>query len=160
MFYTVRIESLFMRKVHTIILILATWLGIATGFAYEVYHWVDENGVAHYSQDKPDDSVKGVKKLQLEDTTPAGFDPTEDRYGVEQQAERMAELRENMDERREAARERRQSVPPAPVPIYQDPYPYSLNRLWLPPVYPWPPVRPEPPIDVPYRTATLAPPGR
>lgn len=149
-----------MQKVHTVILIFAAWLGISTGFAYEVYHWVDENGVAHYSQDKPADSVQGVTKLQLEDSSPADFDPTEDRYGVEQQAERMAELRDSMDERRDAARERRQSTPPAPVVIYQDPYPYYSNRLWLPPLYPSPPVRPEPPIEVPYRTATLAPPGR
>jgi hypothetical protein len=149
-----------MKTVHTITLILAACLGISSGFAYEVYHWVDENGVAHYSQDKPADSVPGVRILQLEDTTPAGFDPEEDRYGVEQQAERMADLRESMNERRDAARERRQSAPPVPMVIYQDPYPYYSNRLWLPPAYPWPPARPEPPVPVPYRTATLAPPGR
>jgi len=160
MFYTCLQRVDFMQKVHIITLLLYTWLGISTGFAYEVYHWVDENGVAHYSQDKPADSVQGVRVLQLDDTTPAGFDPDEDRYGVEQQAERMAELRANMDERREDARERQQSAPPAPVVIYQDLYPYYSNRLWLPPAYPWPPARPEPPIAVPYRTATLAPPGR
>jgi hypothetical protein len=149
-----------MKAVHTIIAVLAASLGISSGFAFEVYHWVDENGVAHYSQDKPADSVQGVRRLQLEDTTPAGFDPAEDRYGVEQQASRMAKLRESMDERRDAATARRQSAPPAPVVIYPDPYPYAFNRLWLPPVYPRPPVRPEPTIAVPYRTATLAPPGR
>jgi len=149
-----------MQKVHTIILTFIAWLGASTGFAYEVYHWVDENGVAHYSQDKPAASVPGVRVLQLDDTAPAGFDPDEDRYGIEQQADRMAELRASMDERREAARDRQQSTPPAPAVIYQDPYPYYSNRLWLPPVYPWPPVRPKPPVAVPYRTATLAPPGR
>ena len=149
-----------MQKIHTIILTLIAWLGTPAGFAYEVYHWVDENGVAHYSQDRPAASVQGVKVLQLDDAPPAGFDPEEDRYGIEQQADRMAELRAIMDERREAARDRQQPAPPAPVIIYQDPYPYYSNRLWLPPLYPWPPARPEPPVAVPYRTSTLAPPGR
>jgi len=148
-----------MKILYTISLILAITFGGSAAWAYEVYHWVDENGVAHYSQNKPPDHVGGVRKLQLEDTTPPDFDPDEDRYGVEKQAERMAELRDDMQKRREEARERQRSAPQPPVVIYQQPYqPYS-NRLWVPPLYPWPPVRPEPPIAVPYRTATLASPG-
>jgi hypothetical protein len=159
MFYTVYIEPTLMQFFNHIIVLLAAWPLVSPAWAYEVYHWIDENGVAHYSQDQPPDGIPGVTRLQLEDTTPAGYDPAEDRYGVEQQARRMAELRESMDERREEARQRRQSAPPPPVVIYQDPYPYYSNRLWLPPVYPWPPPPPEPPIAVPYRTSTFAPPG-
>jgi hypothetical protein len=54
--------------------------------ATEVYHWVDENGVAHYSQHAPAADVAGVSKMILEDTTPPDYDPEEDRYGVEAQA--------------------------------------------------------------------------
>lgn len=148
-----------MLTVRTITFMLALFLGVSPGIAYEVYHWVDENGVAHYSEDAPADGVHGVRKIQLEDTTPSDFDPDEDRYGVQQQAERMAKLREDMQQRRDEARERQSNALQPPMVIYQDPYPYTSNRLWLPPAYPWPPVRPEPPIAVPYRTETLAPPG-
>ena len=138
-------------------LILA--VGFSVAFAVEVYHWVDENGIAHYSQEKPPDDVKGVRKIQLDDSTPPDFDPEEDRYGVERQAERMAELRDDMQRRREEARERQRTAPQPPVIIYQQPYQPFYSRPWLPPLYPWPPPRPEPPIAVPYRTETFAPPG-
>lgn len=148
-----------MPRACIIIFILAVAMGISSGYAYEVYHWVDENGVPHYSQERPDENIAGVRKLQLEDTTPPDYDPEEDRYGVEEQAERMAGLREDRQARRDEARERQLNAPQPPVVIYQEPYyPGYLNRLWLPPAYPWPPVRPEPPIAVPYRTATLASP--
>jgi hypothetical protein len=148
-----------MKILSTLLLILTVTFSHSFVSAYDVYHWVDEKGVAHYSQNKPPDSVDDVRKLQLEDTAPTDFDPEEDRYGVEQQAERMAGLRDEMQKRREEARERQRTAPQPPLVIYQQHYqPYS-NRLWLPPLYPWPPVRPEPPIAVPYRSPFLAPPG-
>jgi len=89
--------------------------------------------------------------MNLVDTTPEDYDPDEDRYGVEAQAERMAALREKMEQEREDAQQAVQ---------YREPYRRYSNGVWLPPIYPRPPVKPEHPIEVPYPTATLRPPGR
>ena len=76
----------------------------------EVYHWVDENGVSHFTQSAPSGEVSGVRKMTVEDTTPTDYDPEEDRYGVAQQQERMAALREDMKERREAELKRQRDA--------------------------------------------------
>ena len=115
--------------------------------ATEVYHWVDENGVSHYSQHAPATDVDGVSKMILEDTTPPDYDPEEDRYGVEAQAERMASLREEMAEKREAQRERQRNAPQQPVVQYQQPYQYGYSSFLRPPYFPSPPLRPEPFIE-------------
>jgi len=156
--YTVRMKPRMTIAIITLFAVLAGSGGPVSASSFEVYHWVDENGVEHYSQDPPPEDVRGVRLMQLEDTTPTGFDPEEDIYGVDQQAERIAALREEMQQRREAAIERQRLAPRPPVVIYQEPY---ASWPWLTPVYPWRPTRPEPPpIAVPYRTATLAPPRR
>jgi len=116
-------------------------------FATEVYHWVDENGVFHYSQNAPAGDVPGVSTMILEDTTPPDYDPEEDRYGVEAQAERMASLREEMADKREAQRERQRNAPQQPVVQYQQPYQYGYSSFLRPPYYPSPPFRPEPFIE-------------
>ena len=115
--------------------------------ATEVYHWVDENGVFHYSQNAPAGDVPGVSTMILEDTTPPDYDPEEDRYGVEAQAERMASLREEMADKREAQRERQRNAPQQPVVQYQQPYQYGYSSFLRPPYYPSPPFRPEPFIE-------------
>ena len=126
--------------------------------ATEVYHWVDENGVSHYSQNAPPGDVPGVSTMILEDTTPPDYDPEEDRYGVEAQAERMTSLREEMADKREAQRERQRNAPQQPVVQYQQPYNYGYSPFWRPPYYPSPPMRPEPPIE-PAPTFPFRPPG-
>ena len=124
----------------------------------EIYHWLDENGVPNFSQRQPDEDTRGVSKLNLPDTTPPDYDPDEDRYGVEAQAERMTALREEMDKQREDARERRRNTAQQPMQ-YREPYRRYARGIWHPPIYTRPPPIPQPPIVVPYRTATLRPPG-
>ncbi len=139
------------------VLLLLAFMASMPVFATEVYHWVDENGVSHYSQNAPATDVAGVSKMILEDTTPPDYDPEEDRYGVEAQAERMAALREEMAEKREAQRERQRNAPQQPVVQYQQPYPYGYSSFWQPPYYPRPP-RPVQPI-APAPTYPFRPPG-
>ena len=139
-------------------LFLLTCLASMSVLAIEVYHWVDENGVSHYSQNAPGADVAGVSKMILEDTTPPDYDPEEDRYGVEAQAERMASLREEMAEKREAQRERERNAPQQPVVQYQQPYQYGYSPFWLPPYYPGFPVEPQPPV-APAPTFPFRPPG-
>ena len=72
--------------------------------AQEIFHWIDADGVQNFSQEQPAGEVPGLGKLYLEDTTPVDFDPEEDRFGIEEQAERMQALRAEMDQRRIANR--------------------------------------------------------
>jgi hypothetical protein len=139
-------------------LFLLAFLASMPALATEVYHWVDENGVSHYTQSAPPADVNGVKKVILQDTTPSDYDPEEDRYGVEAQAERMASLREEMAEKREAQRERQRNAAQQPVVQYQQPYPYGYSSFWQPPYYPRPPqpVQPIAPAPIyPFRPPGL-----
>ena len=141
-------------------LIFLALIASATAAAQEIFHWIDENGVPNFSQEQPAGEIPGLSKLYLADTTPADFDPEEDRFGIEEQAERMNALREEMDQRREANREREKVAVQQPVQQYRDPYRFYSRPLWYPPIQPRPPHRPKPPIAVPYETSTLRPPGR
>ena len=124
--------------------------------AQEIFHWIDADGVQNFSQEQPAGEVPGLSKLYLEDTTPVDFDPEEDRFGIEEQADRMKALREEMEQRRIANQERQRHVVQQPVQQYQDPYQFYSRGLWYPPLRPRPPHRPRPPIAVPYETATLS----
>ncbi|NND58084.1 MAG: DUF4124 domain-containing protein [Xanthomonadales bacterium] len=128
--------------------------------ATEIYHWVDENGVSHYSQSAQAGSPDGVKTMTLDDTAPPDYDPDEDRYGVAAQAERMTLLRKEMDEKREAERDRRRNAA-AQQPVVRQSYPVNsgYGPFWRPPYRPVPPVEPRPPVPEPYPTSTLKPPG-
>jgi len=130
-----------------------------SAFATEIYHWVDENGVPHYSQNAPPGAVDGVETMSLENTAPADNDPEEDIYGVEAQAQRMAALREEMEEKRTARQEQRKAAARQPIVQYQNPVNYGYGPFWRPPSRPRPPVEPVPPIENPYPTDTLKPPG-
>ena len=148
------------RTTTVITLVLLATIAGTTLSANEIYHWVDENGVQNFSQTQPAGNTTGVSKMNLVDTTPADYDPEEDLYDVEAQAERMNALREDMEKRREAARERQRNAAQQPVIQYRQPDRYYSRPLLYPPIYPRPPHRPEPPIAVPYPTETLRPPGR
>jgi hypothetical protein len=148
------------RTTTVITLVLLATIAATTLSANEIYHWVDENGVQNFSQTQPAGNTTGVSKMNLVDTTPADYDPEEDLYDVEAQAERMNALREDMEKRREAARERQRNAAQQPVVQYRQPDRYYSRPLLYPPIYPRPPHRPEPPIAVPYPTETLRPPGR
>jgi hypothetical protein len=133
----------------------------ATTAAQEVYRWVDENGVVHFSQTAPAADTQGVDRLQLEASRPADYDPEEDRYNVAEQAERMQAYREQLAAEREAHRERaaREAVR-QPAAVYPEQSIGTAVPPWWwdrPPNRPRPP-RPEPPIERP--PATLLPPDR
>lgn len=154
-----------MRSTKLVLALLALLLGNSTAVATEVYRWVDEDGVSHFSQNPPPEDVDGVKKMTLEDTTPPDYDPDEDRYNVAEQEKRMASIRDDMQEKRDAERERRRkAAAQQPAIQYQQPYPYGYSSFLRPgypgyPVQPLPPLRPQPPIAVPYQTVPFNPPG-
>ncbi len=132
--------------------------------ATEIYHWVDKDGVPHYSQNPPPPDTGEVNLMRLEDTSPVNPGSEEDLYNVEAQQKRMASIRQEREAKREAERERRRKVAAQqPVVIYQQPeqyaYPFWNSGFYpRPPIHPRPPVRPEPPVAVPY-SVPFSPPG-
>jgi len=58
------------RTTIVISLVLLAIIASSSAAAYEIYHWLDENGVPDFSQQRPDGKTPGVSKLNLVDTTP------------------------------------------------------------------------------------------
>jgi hypothetical protein len=131
---------------------------VAPAVAAEIYKWVDENGVTHFSQMQPDLSVTGVSQPELRDTRPSDYDPEQDLYGVEAQAKRMQQLRDEKKERRQARQERERKAQEQQAIQYrrQEYYGYPIYRPgW---VNPRPPLRPNPPVARPPETLLPLPP--
>lgn len=118
-----------MGKKHTAaavnLLLLATFLATPL-LAIDVYYWVDENGVATFSQWAPVEPVANVTELVLPDTSPP-HDPDEDRYSIDATAQQTQSVWDEISKRQEARREQ-QTHTIQPVVPYQEP----ANN------YPWP----------------------
>lgn len=129
--------------------------------ANEIYHWIDENGVANFSERAPGDHVSDVNTLKLPEVGPEEAETDEDPFNVAEQAEKMKVLREEMADRRAAKRQRDQMVEQRTVIEYRDPepaYPYGFGNR---PNFPnRPPAKPEPPIEEKPNISTLKPLGR
>ena len=148
------------RTITVLALVLTAMIVSTTVAAYEIYHWLDDNGVPNFSQKQPAGKMPGVTLLTLTDTTPSDYDPEEDRYGVQAQAERLSTLREEMQQHRDAVRERRGNTAPRQFVQYREPVRYYSPSIPYPLIYPRPPQKPQPPIAVPSPTDTLELPGR
>jgi hypothetical protein len=132
--------------------------------AFEVYHWVDQDGVAHYSQWQPASGDPDFRRLTLEETATAGVGG--DVYPVQEQVEAMEALWQALEQEREDRRARRRETPPAAVVYYPQPVAQAVWPLWLddPRLRPRPPHRPKPSPDPSpepelEESATLKPPG-
>ena len=102
--------------------------------ADEIFHWVDEDGVLHFSDWAPKNSDAEVIKMIVSNSNPPGYDPNEDQNSILGQAERVnerwAELKERQDERRKQRLEleqqqRRQYAVEYDYPYYSGSYLYS-----------------------------------
>ena len=126
--------------------------------AYELYHWVDEDGVANYTQDQPADTTPGVRKLTLEDAPDNA--PVEELYDVQAHAERMAAFREEKKQRRTETLERQRRAAEQQVVQVIEPVRHYANPFWYPPRYYKPRPKPQPPVAEPRPTSTLKLPGK
>ncbi len=105
-------------------------------FAGEIFHWVDADGVWHFSESAPENSSAEVSKLEVRKTNPPGYDPRDDQNSILVQAERMskrwAKLRKRQADRRKQRlelAEQRQSRPPS---TYDPDYLYASRVLYRP----------------------------
>jgi hypothetical protein len=103
-----------MRCVGVVIL---TLLAAPAVEALDVYHWVDDAGVVHYSQWRPAVPATEFQLLTLEENHPAG-QVDEDLYRIEEQAAIMRDLWQEIERKRAARRERERAIPPPAVVYY------------------------------------------
>ena len=134
------------RTVIITTLVLLVFIGSTKVVASDIYHWVDENGVSHYSQYQPGGDTPNVSRQALENKAPAGNGEAEDVYNVAAHEKHMAEWREERDKKR--ADTRALNKQPAQQHSTRNPASYSAQSgsYWYPPVYGKQPVRPRPPI--------------
>ena len=127
-------------------LVLLVFIGSTKVAASDIYHWVDDNGVSHYSQYQPDGDTQNVSKQQLKNKPQPANGDAEDVYNVEAHEKHMAEWREERDEKRADARAHNSQT--AQQHSTRNPKSYSAQSgsYWYPPVYGKPPVKPRPPI--------------
>ena len=52
------------------ILLLLCALALPSAFAQQMYKWVDEKGVTHYSETPPPEGAKGAAKIEVKTVTP------------------------------------------------------------------------------------------
>ena len=131
-----------MKTSHTIIIItlaLVAVIASTKAAAMEIYHWVDENGVSHFSQYQPGDDTQNVSAKKLEDTTP---DQVEDVYNLEEHEKRMTAWREEREKERKETRERKKQAAQQQPIKHSEPYRDYSRSFWYPPIYNRPPHRP------------------
>jgi hypothetical protein len=146
-------------------LLILCWLALnwpLSLVASEIFHWVDEQGVNHFSQSPPPDHVVDVevRTLEIDGSQPASYDPKEDRYNVAAQAEAMQALRDELEQVRQEKRAAQQNAASNTVVFYPEQnagsqilYPPGFwNRPGNRPPFPRPP---RPPGSKPDRPGTL-----
>ena len=132
-----------MNRTYTILAIasaLAVSIASYETQASEIYHWVDENGVSHFSQQPPDKDIQNVSTKSIDDSQPNAADQAEDIYNTEAHEERMAEWRKERDQQRKESRERKQQAAKQNQK-YQQPESYGPS-YWRRPIYARPPLSP------------------
>lgn len=107
--------------------------------ASEIFQWIDDDGVMHFSQWQPEDATVEVTTLQLIARNTPDYDPQDDPYSIRNQAERINSIWAELEKKRDERRERRlEAVERAArmAPVYREPARYYV------PAYPFRPVRP------------------
>ncbi|WP_405227023.1 DUF4124 domain-containing protein [Lentisalinibacter sediminis] len=137
-----------MFRIH---LIPALLLAAGLAHAGQIYHWVDEDGVAHYSQTPPAEAAVPVETREITTSTPDDYDPDDYEYSVMNQAARihaewaaLAEERAKEQEaRREARRAAQEHLAHESYERREDRYGWRYGReVYYPVVHPRPPHRP------------------
>lgn len=123
--------------------IVMTALWCQSAASADIYKWVDDDGVVHFSDTRPDDGAD-VQTLQVNASNPAGYDSAEDPYSIANQAKRMndkwSELADEREKREEKRREQARQYVQYQPPRY-DGWRYDYWPGYYAPTYP---VRPSP----------------
>lgn len=76
---------------HCTLALAVLVLASAPAMSAEVYRWVDDDGVVHYSQWAPESRQEELATIDMPTSTPEDYDPDEDPYSVLNQAARIHE---------------------------------------------------------------------
>ncbi|MDX1556555.1 MAG: DUF4124 domain-containing protein, partial [Xanthomonadales bacterium] len=123
--------------------------------AVEVYQWTDENGVVHFSQWAPGDTVEEFETVRVSDGSAPdngiGISEADDPEGYQAHREEMDALWADIEAKREADRDRQASQPSTQIVyVYDDDeygYPFFYNGYYKRPPFNRPgrpPMRPRP----------------
>lgn len=119
---------------------LCTLLASAPASAAEVFKWVDDEGIPHFSDQMPAAQNTKVSRIVLAANNPANYDPLEDQYSIRNQAARTSKAYKKVEEKREEraadraeAAERATQYEQQFIRYYDEPirsyyYPSLLNR--------------------------------
>lgn len=77
-------------QVRLLALVVFTF-AVAPATGAEVYRWVDEEGIVHYSQWAPESRPEELETIDVPASTPDDYDPDADPYSVMNQAARIHE---------------------------------------------------------------------
>ncbi len=80
---------------------LCALLANGSASAVEVFKWVDEEGIPHFSDQMPAGQDTKVSRIVLAANNPANYDPLEDQYSIRNQAARTSEAYKKVEEKRE-----------------------------------------------------------
>ena len=86
------------KAIVTLCGLLATLAVAATVEATEIYKWVDEAGVVHFSDTKPAD-VASVESLRVNQTNAPEYNPADDPYSIRNQAKRVGETWQRLEKK-------------------------------------------------------------
>lgn len=136
-----------LRSTGIIVLAFLAVIASSNMLAAEIYQWVDENGVSHFSQQPPPKDTQNVSTQTIRNATPSAAVLAEDIYDTKAHEERMAEWRKERDKERQDARDRKAQANQQQIK-YQQPESYGRRPYLYPPIYrpPNKPIYPERPI--------------
>jgi len=136
--------SKYRRKMLLALMPLALPVGSGC-IAAEIFKWVDDDGVVHFSQWAPDNGAAEATKLHIVDRNAEDYDPVADQYSIRNQAKRTGDVWVGVKERRDAAAEERRKRAEEQRRLeqqyrYYQPEPYYVHSIYRPryPVYPTP----------------------
>lgn len=112
------------------------WIGSAN--AAEIYRWVDDDGVLHYSDSRPEEGTE-VDTIQVQDSSAQDYDPSADAYSIVNQARRMTQTWMELAAAREERMAQRRKVAQTDqgaAPAVYDHYTYWPRIGYFSSVYP------------------------
>lgn len=136
-----------LRLILPLLTLLAAFVP-ALAFGQEVYKWVDEDGVVHYSTEAPPSDAQNVSRIELEQPS-SPSESAEDPFNIEATAQRTQALREDMEQRRErqrAERLEREKIAARQQVVHHYSPGHYISPWWGAPVYPVQPIEPVPPL--------------
>jgi hypothetical protein len=91
------------------ILFMALVFGVIQARAQTINTWVDEDGVTHYSDQKPADKNSRVKEIDLPDAPVSEFDSKEANERIQKQLQQFEQERKAREQAAEQAKQEREA---------------------------------------------------